>query len=391
MDDRNDKQSLQQQLQLLELKNAELKQRILVLSKDNRDQLSLIQSLLEKTPFGIILLDGQRNIIRINSVAETILKLPRNNVVGKNCNQIFRCHEIYGHCPILDKGQQLDRMETLTCRDDARQQTLLRSTMINQHQNETIIIEAFVDISEIKQAQVATINANRAKDDFIAKMSHELRTPLNAIIGFSEIIAEDLKDMGEDKMVQNVNKIHRAGFDMLHLVEGLLDFSRLQANMLQLNITEGKISEIINHLQDTVEPLLAKNNNSFTIQHAADALLIETDLFRLHQVLLNLISNANKFTNNGTIKLDIHRSHKADKNMIEFRVTDTGIGMEEAVLEKIFQPFEQVDNSSTRRYSGTGLGLTITKELVHLMHGTIDVKSQPSKGSEFTIRLPELY
>jgi PAS domain S-box-containing protein len=387
----DDTQELTKQIQLLEHKNAELKQRIRVLSKDNRDQSSLIRSLLEYTPFGIILFDINRNAIRINREAEHILNITRNTTIGKNCSKIFSCYESNNGCPILDQNRQLDREETQCCIDERMTQTLLRSTMSSTHHNETIIIEAFIDISEIKAAQEATIAANQAKDDFIAKMSHELRTPLNAVIGFSELMIEDLESNGDDMAIGTIEKISRAGNDMLHLIEDILDFSQIQANKLQLEISTGKISQLLDILNNTMEPLLQARGNTLSFHCDEEELLIETDIFRLRQVLLNLINNANKFTDQGNIIVNVSRINDDGVNMIQFRVSDTGIGMSEEESHRIFEPFEQADNSSTRRYSGIGLGLTISKELCHHLHGKLSVKSQPGKGTDFCLTIPEKY
>lgn len=392
MSKNDDTQDLSKQLQLLEQKNAELKQRIRVLSQDNRDQSSLIQSLLEYTPFGIIILDINRNVIRINRAAEQILNIVRNNTIGKNCSNIFSCYNQNHGCPILDQNRQLDREETPCCIDEQATQTLLRSTMTSTHHNETIIIEAFVDISEIKSAQEATIAANKAKDDFIAKMSHELRTPLNAVIGFSELLIDELPaEEDEDSTIATLKKVSSAGKDMLHLIEDILDFSQIQANKLQLEISTGKISQLLNVINNTMEPLLLPRGNTLSFHCDDDDMLIETDIFRLRQVLLNLISNANKFTDKGEIQVYVSRIHDNDINMIEFRVSDTGIGMREEETHRIFEPFEQADNSSTRRYSGIGLGLTISKELTHHLQGKLSVKSQPGKGTVFCLSIPEKY
>lgn len=387
----NDIEALQKQLVLLEQKNSELKQRIRVLSQDNRDQTSLIQSLLEKTPFGIIMLDINRKIIRINFAAEHILNISRNTTIGKSCSSIFDCYESYGQCPVLDQKRQLDREETSCCHQTQASQMLLRSTMSSTHHNETIIIEAFVDITEIKAAQDATIEANRAKDDFIAKMSHELRTPLNAVIGFSDLIMEEYEEEGEIQKARSVQKIHRAGRDMLRLIEDILDFSQLQANKLKLQITTGKTNDILQIIKNTMEPLLQAQGNQLSIDIAPQAELIETDIFRLRQILLNLVGNANKFTDKGEIRVSVSAICEEGVAMIEFQVCDTGIGMSEEESHRIFEPFEQSDNSSTRRYSGIGLGLTISKELTHHMHGKLSVQSQSGKGTTFCLKLPEKY
>ncbi len=228
--------------------------------------------------------------------------------------------------------------------------------------------------------------ANQAKSAFLANMSHELRTPLNAVIGYSEMIEEELADQGGDPTVlADVGKIKGAGKHLLGLINDLLDLSKIEAGKVELNYEKVDVMQLVDQVCSTAQPLANTNRNRLTVHPAADLGSIDADITRLRQVLFNLVANAAKFTSDGAIRLGIRRVAGDDGHeRILFDVVDTGIGMSEGQLAKLFQPFVQADSATTRKYGGTGLGLAISRRLCRLMGGDVTVTSESGKGSCFT-------
>jgi signal transduction histidine kinase/DNA-binding response OmpR family regulator len=243
--------------------------------------------------------------------------------------------------------------------------------------------------AEADRAREQAEAASRTKSTFLANMSHELRTPLNAIIGYSEILIEEATDRGDDASVSDLDKIKAAGRHLLGLINDILDLSKIEAGRMDIFVERVDLGTLARDVATLIAPLAQKNGNTLNLDVPADIGVMHTDLTKLKQCLVNLLSNASKFTRSGTISLKVRREMLADQARFIFRVADTGIGMSAEQQGRLFQAFTQADASTTRNYGGTGLGLTISKHFCTMLGGSIDVHSEPGKGSEFTITLPD--
>ena len=244
-------------------------------------------------------------------------------------------------------------------------------------------------MEEAETARVKAEDANRSKSEFLANMSHELRTPLNAIIGYSEMLEEDISGIGEDDFVPDLQKIQGAGKHLLGLINSVLDLSKIEAGRMELFLEDICIKTVLKEIIGTIQPLAHKNGNQLRWSCPDSIGLLHADQVKLRQSLINLLSNACKFTENGQITLAVEAVADAQEDTwLKFTVTDTGIGMTSEQMGKIFQAFTQADNSTTRKYGGTGLGLTITQQFISMMGGDVSVNSTHGQGTTFTIMLP---
>ncbi|MBW3585225.1 MAG: response regulator, partial [Cyanobacteria bacterium 0813] len=258
---------------------------------------------------------------------------------------------------------------------------------------------------ELEVAKNAAEAANRAKSRFLANMTHELRTPLNAIIGYSELLQEEALELGEEEFVMDLASINIAGKQLLNIISDILDISKIEAGKMTLFLETFEVLELLEQVITTVQPMLGKNSNTLIVNCDRNIGTIYADSGKLRQALLNLVSNAAKFTDRGKITINVWKEEgevlqidnseelwadlsRCQKPSIVFQVTDTGIGMTEDQVSRLFGAFTQADDSTTRRYGGTGLGLTISRKFCQMMGGDITLETEFNCGSTFTIRLP---
>jgi signal transduction histidine kinase/CheY-like chemotaxis protein len=308
-------------------------------------------------------------------------------MVSSNKNYAVRAVKTYSD----EIGRLIDGFNTMLSEIQQRD-TALQST---NGELKTRTKELEDEVFQRKQAQEELLNAkhtaeeaNRAKSTFLANMSHELRTPLNAIIGYSEMLEEETRDSGKVENVQDLKKIQTAGKHLLSLINDVLDLSKIEAGKMGLHLEVFDVAQVIEEMITTLQPAAAKNANSIHVHVAENVSVMKADLTKVRQILFNLLSNACKFTDRGTISVDVDQIKVGGREWIQFKVGDTGIGISAKQKENLFHEFAQADASIARKYGGTGLGLAITHRFVQLMKGQINVESEPGQGATFTVQLP---
>ena len=284
----------------------------------------------------------------------------------------------------IGKMRELEKQETERGEEASVELMLLAFTRMSDEVNALINART----SEMEKARDEAIDAKGETSRFFANMSHELRTPLNAILGYGEMLAEDCEDLGYDDLLPDLKKITSAGTHLLSLINNILDISKIESGKMELYITSFEIEDVVDVIKDISAPLVSKNNNAFqcNIQDGIGAM--RQDETKLRQCLSNLLSNAAKFTEAGTVTLEVDASLEKETEMVSFKVIDTGEGMSEEGVGKVFEVYTQAERSTSAKHGGTGLGLPLSREMAQMMGGDITLTSELGVGSVFTLKLP---
>ncbi|MGA3073274.1 MAG: PAS domain-containing sensor histidine kinase [Bryobacteraceae bacterium] len=357
------------------------------------------QNLVEHANDIIFTLDSKQTLTSLNKAGERILGYTRKEACGLPLARLLPpvWREKIGEAAHrVSIGEPYPNREwELAARDGRRTPVEVSLQAIRQGGRPVGLLGIARDISERKraedemlQAKEAAEAANRAKSEFVANMSHELRTPLNAVIGYSEMLQEIAEEHGEQGMLPDLRRIQTAGKHLLGLINDILDLSKIEAGKVQWSTEEFAVAPVIHEVAGTLQPLALKNANRLVAECAEGLGYMVADQTRTRQVLLNLLSNACKFTERGIVRLEAKRVREESGSWVEFRVVDNGIGMSPEQIDRLYRPFMQADASTTRKYGGTGLGLAISRRLCQMMGGSLSVESQLGRGSVFTVRLP---
>ena len=351
--------------------------------------LDTTRAILEWLPVGVVTVGRDRTILSANHRAVSLLKASsEEEILGAPCYR-YLCPGNTGACPIIDENRKVDNAERTAVCTTGEHIPILKSVMEIELEGKDILIEAFIDISDIKRyqdeltfARDAAEAANRAKSAFLANMSHEIRTPLNAILGFTQLLAGAETDR---EKADKLSIIAQSGENLLSIINDILDFSRIEAGKVVLEEADFSVTELCEKIHGMFSLRAREKNLHLTVSASGEIPpRVIGDSQRVRQVVSNLVDNALKFTDHGGISIECGY----ENGSAVFRITDTGIGIPQEKHATVFNAFDQLDPSPSRKYGGAGLGLAIVKNLVHQMGGSISLESEPGKGSVFTVILP---
>ncbi|KAM3099589.1 PAS domain-containing sensor histidine kinase [Phormidesmis sp. 146-35] len=356
--------------------------------------------LFEFAPDGYLITDRFGAIREANRAAAILLKINPDYLLGKPIvnfvpeanRRAFR--NILGELPILNRVQEWE--VPLQNREHTRFEAAITVETVRDPRGEVLGLRWLIrDITARKQAEeqlqqtqiqnLQLLEADRLRRQFIATVTHELRTPMNAILGFSKLLLRQFQDQGQRRESDMLERVLRNGQHLLLLIEDILDFSKLQANRLELSQQAFDLNQLMQAIVEELNPLAEQKSLDFQLHLPPDAIEIVNDRLRLRQIVINLLSNAIKFTDAGSVSLEVLN---LPEGRIAIVIRDTGIGIDELNQAQIFREFWQVDQTHTRLHGGTGLGLSITKALVELMQGAISVESQVGVGTTFRVEIP---
>ncbi|KAF5421617.1 MAG: Signal transduction histidine kinase/Ligand-binding sensor domain-containing protein [Candidatus Methanomarinus sp.] len=381
--------------------NEELKQEIIDrknIEKTLKNSEKKFFTMFNNNPMGAIIIDSNRMIKEVNSVASDMIGRSKAEIIGKICHE-FVCPRAHNDCPIFDHEMGFDCVETTLLKKDYGEIPIEKTVAKVVIDEKIMVIEMFYDISKRQQLQKDLINqrdtlkiraqeltaANKTKTEFLANMSHELRTPLNSIIGFSEILHDLTFGPLNEKQLKYISNVLTSGNHLLTLINDILDLSKVEAGKMELVYNEFVVSTVINEIKTLVISIASKKNIMINVITYEKLITIHADGGKFKQILFNLMSNAIKFSpNGGSVTIDA----KCINDMVQIAITDTGIGISKEDQKKLFQPFVQVDASTSRQFEGTGLGLALVKRFVGLHGGKVWIESEPGKGSTFTFTIP---
>ena len=354
-------------------------------------QKQYFEAVVLNSPVAIVTLDLKGVITSFNPAFEKLFGYSPDDAVGRELDRLLNTEETLAQASQYTAQATREIARGIGKRrrkDGSFLDVELAGVPVMVDGERVGIMALYHDVTDLLRANEKAEAANNAKSQFLANMSHELRTPLNAIIGYSEILQEEAEDSGNSSSVADLQKIQSAGKHLLALINDVLDLSKIEAGKMEIFPETFSIRNIVDEAATTVKPMLARNSNALLITCPEDIGTMHSDMIKVRQILLNLLSNACKFTERGTIALEVFRDKKTAGSTIVFRVTDSGIGMTETQIAKLFEAFTQAEASTTRTYGGTGLGLAITRKFCQMLNGDVTVSSERGKGSVFTVRIP---
>ncbi len=362
---------------------------------------AMLEATMEHMDQGISMFDGDLKLTAFNHRFIDLLAFPSDLVHrGTSLAELFRYNAERSEYGPGDPDEQVAERIALARKFEAHHFERTRPDgMVIEIRGKPItgggMVTTYSDITkrtlaeaEIVEAREQAEAANKAKSAFLANMSHELRTPMNAIIGYSEMLAEDAADDENEDALTDLNQITAAGKQLLNLIDDVLDLSKIEAGKMELYTEDFDVGDTLRDVTSMAMTLIEKKNNALATDFGDNLGVMHSDMTKIRQNLFNLISNAAKFTENGTITLYTHRETRDAKDWLVFKVTDTGIGIPEEKLGEIFMGFSQADESTTRDFGGTGLGLTLTKRFTEMMGGRIWAESVVGEGSTFIMEVP---
>jgi adenylate cyclase len=348
---------------------------------------------------GVVMFDDELRLTSWNREFVQMLDIPEQLLTGDQpYAEFIRFLARRGEYGDVDAETQLQQLIADAKRHYSFERTRPNGTVLEVRHNPLPgggMVIIYTDITErkhyedvLKAARDQAEAMSRTKSSFLANMSHELRTPLNAIIGLTDMLVSNAARFGTDKALEPLRRVHRAGTHLLGLINQVLDLSKIEAGKLELNLEKIAVAPLVEEVVGTARTLAEQNKNRLRVECPSDVPPIEADSMRLRQILLNLLSNACKFTKKGEITLRVARAPYKGQDSVEFSVKDTGIGMTAEQMARLFEDFSQADATTARQFGGTGLGLAITRRLCQMMGGDVSVTSEPGTGSTFVVHLP---
>ena len=361
---------------------------------ESRRQQKYFEELVRNSPVAIVTLDTSHDVLSCNPAFETLFGYTQDEILGHNLDDLITTPETrvdaMGYTRQALARNPVKIISQRRRKDGRSLDVEILGVPVLIDGEPQGLMALYHDITELLQAREAAETANSAKSQFLANMSHELRTPLNAIIGYSEMLAEETADDGNEEYVPDLEKIGAAGKHLLTLINEILDLSKIEAGKMELFLEEFDGDAMVEEVLTTIRPVANGNGNELELIRQDSIGLMRADVVKVRQILFNLLSNACKFTEQGKVSLEVKglAADGRNRERISFAVRDTGIGMTEEQLGRLFAAFSQADVSTTRRYGGTGLGLVISRRFARMMGGDVDVSSAPGEGSVFTLVLP---
>ena len=354
-------------------------------------QKQYFEELVGNSPVAIVTLDRGLNIVSCNPAFEELFGYAPADSIGKNLDDLVATEdtrseaEQYSQAALTQPVHGIGRRRR---KDGTLVDVEVLAVPVIVDGERVALMALYHDITELLAARREAEDASKAKSQFLANMSHELRTPLNAIIGYSEMVQEEAEELGASGLAADVTRIRTAGRHLLALINDILDLSKIEAGKMELHRETFDLATLVDEILATAQPLIEKNANRLELVCPPHIGTMHADLTKVRQMVLNLLSNAAKFTDHGTITLIVERESGSGGDALILRVRDSGIGMTPAQMDRLFEAFSQADAATAAKYGGTGLGLTITKHFAQMMGGDVTVESRPGVGSTFTILLP---